>query len=93
MDFWPLWDLFYLSIGTAFSVIGYYLWFVPMNRIRTLDDVGFAHLNLPPKLKRQKMIQLKRSKKLGNPPPPFPNGWYVLAESREVMYNLFLLDD
>ena len=88
MDEWPLLDFVYIVAGFALSAIGYYLWFVPMNRIRTLDDVGFAHLNLPPKLKRQKMIQLKRAKKLGNPPPPFPNGWYVLAESREVIISL-----
>jgi hypothetical protein len=55
-----------------------------MNRVRTLDEVGFAHLNLAPKLKKQRINQLKRAKKLGNPPPPFPNGWYVLAESRQV---------
>ena len=88
MDVWPLLDIVYFLGLSAFIVTTYFLWFVPMNRIRTLDEVGFAHLNLPPKVKRQRMKQLKKSKQMGNPPPPFPNGWYVLAESREV--NLFL---
>jgi cholesterol 7-dehydrogenase len=88
MDLWLLLDVFCALLLTALAVLGYYLWAVPMNRIRTLDEVGFAHLNLPPKVKRQRINQLKRSRKLGNPPPPFPNGWYVLAESREVPFSI-----
>lgn len=78
------WDLAYWIIFTLIIVVNYYLWIVPMNRIRTLDDVGFAHLKLAPKIKAHRINQLRRGRKPGNPPPPFPNGWYVVAESREV---------
>lgn len=57
----------------------YNLCFVPMNRIRKLDDVGYRHLG------RNVTIQgARRRKQLGNPPPPFPNGWFVLVESRDL---------
>ena len=85
MDVWTvIAQLFWLALVSAVVLVNLYLWLVPMDRVRTHDDVGFAHLNLPPKLKRQRINQLKRSKKLGKPPPPYPNGWYVLAESRQV---------
>ena len=64
-----------------------YLFILPMNRIRTLnDDIGFKHIN--GKLKKAAINRLRKSRKVGKIPPPFPNGWYVLAESTEVS-NLF----
>ena len=60
-----------------------YLFILPMNRIRTLnDDIGFKHIN--GKLKKAAINRLRKSRKVGKIPPPYPNGWYVLAESTEV---------
>lgn len=60
-----------------------YLFILPMNRIRTLnDDIGFKHIN--GKLKKAAINRLRKSRKVGKIPPPYPNGWYVLAESTEI---------
>ena len=58
-----------------------------MDRIRTLeDDVGFAHVSGTGKRKKEAINRLRKSRKQGKIPYPFPNGWYALAESREVSY-------
>lgn len=44
-----------------------------------MEDVGFYQG------KKSAINRARRTRKLGSKiPPPFPNGWYVLAESREV---------
>ena len=70
------------TIIVGYSVI--YLWILPMNRVRTLDDdVGFAHIT--GKQKKGIINRLRKTRKTGKIPPPYPNGWYALAESREVL--------
>ena len=55
-----------------------------MNRVRLLcDNVGFAHLSGTAK-KREIINRLRKTRFQGKIPPAFPNGWYALAESREV---------
>ena len=87
-----LWSLIWITIviiaALAFAYINVYLWLLPMNRVRGLHETGFNHLR---KYGRdsaaRKKLWINRSlklRKVGNTPPPFPNGWFVLAESREV---------
>lgn len=55
-----------------------------MNRVRLLcDNVGFGHLSETAK-KREIINRLRKTRFQGKIPPAFPNGWYALAESREV---------
>ena len=74
-----------ISAITVYVII--YLWILPMDRIRTLeDDVGFAHVSGSGKRKKEAINRLRKSRKTGKIPYPFPNGWYALAESREVSW-------
>ena len=62
-----------------------WIWILPMNRVRLLcDNVGFAHLSGTAK-KRESINRLRKTRFQGKIPPAFPNGWYALAESREVL--------
>ena len=60
----------------------FWCFFVPMNRVRSVEEVGFSHF----KGSRKKMWinRARKNRKVGNCPPAFPNGWYVVAECREV---------
>lgn len=61
-----------------------WIWILPMNRVRLLcDNVGFAHLSGTAK-KREIINRLRKTRFQGKIPPAFPNGWYALAESREL---------
>ena len=61
-----------------------WIWILPMNRVRTLsDNVGFAHVNGGAN-KRNIINRLRKTRFQGKIPPAFPNGWYALAESKEV---------
>ena len=84
MTSYHVWEILALTI--AFIPIIYslvYLWILPMNRIRTLEDnVGFAHIR--GKRKKEAINRLRYTRNAGKIPPPLPNGWYAVAESREV---------
>ena len=90
-----------LTLGLLIFRLAFGFLFRPMNRVRLLeDDLGFGHLNKADRLGRRKrhtVNQLRRARKEGTLPPSFPNGWYAIAESRqvsisntiEVIYPLF----
>ena len=77
---------------TAVSYGWYWLWLKPLNFRRTLKDVGFKTLSVrggvggsTAKDKREAFKRSLRSRKVGhNMRPPYPNGWIVVAESRDV---------
>ena len=57
----------------------------PLNRIRLLtDQVGFSHVQGSARKKAAQIQRLRQMRQKGRLPPSFPNGWYALAESREV---------
>ena len=63
----------------------YCLCLKPLNRIRLLEDnVGFAHIKGKARRKAAQIQRLRQMRQKGRIPPSFPNGWYALAESREV---------
>ena len=45
--------------------------------------MGFRHLGSG-KLRAATINRSRRLKKVGRAPPPFPNGWFVLLESRDL---------
>ena len=68
-----------------YALLGYVLYklfFVPMDRIRRVTDVGYSYIHGPGRSTVIKRLQ--RNRRLGKCPPAFPNGWFVVAESREV---------
>lgn len=54
--------------------------------LKNLSDVGYNAIKSKNKKNRQNTINLSRKlRKIGDRiPPPFPNGWYAIAESFEV---------
>merc|ERR1719483_330185 len=71
------------SLILIFVYFSYWLWICPMDRIRGVEDVGYRHLGSG-RLKAEAINRARRLKELGNMPPPFPNGWFVLIESRQL---------
>jgi hypothetical protein len=76
-----------LLLVSVFAYSMWYLWMTPMNRVRTLDDnVGYAHVEKWSSTSKRKAAinRLRKTRKAGQIPPPFPNSWHVIAESRDV---------
>ncbi|GAB0092316.1 cholesterol 7-desaturase [Sergentomyia squamirostris] len=72
-------------------VLSYLLWCYfrrPINWTRKLTDIGYNHLTEAQKsnhAKRDAINSHRRMRKLGvKLPPPFPNGWFCVAESADV---------
>ena len=64
----------------------------PLNRIRVSEDrVGFSHVKGKAREKAAQVQRLRKMRQKGRTPPSFPNGWYALAESREVSFFLLQL--
>ena len=72
---------FSLVLATA-AVIGYYIYkliFVPVNRIRRLEDDGYSSDG---KLSKKEVVNnVRRRRDVGTVPPVYPNGWFGLIES------------
>ncbi len=50
-----------------------------------LSDVGYGHLDNRGKRRRVDIVVESRSRRvIGNLPPIYPNGWFVLADSNEI---------
>ena len=71
---------FYIFLAVI-SVIGYYMYhllFTPLNRIRTLGEIGY--------IKEEKFTlkeisnSVKKRRMVGEIPPVYPNGWFALIE-------------
>lgn len=75
-----------VALLSALIYFNFYLWCLPMNRTRTFEDhVGFAHIKgCNNKVRRDNINRLRKLRKPGNTPPPFPNGWYIILESRNL---------
>nr|AVD30015.1 Neverland [Lepeophtheirus salmonis salmonis] len=55
-------------------LIGGWLVFIPMNRVRHIENDSVS---------RQKVLNRIRRRR-GSIPPPYPNGWYIIAQSTQV---------
>jgi cholesterol 7-dehydrogenase len=77
--------LFWGSVFIAFSVLMYWVldfFFAYLIRERHLEEIGY--LNHDGKNPLAHSNDMKKRRDRGNLPPPFPNGWYCLAWSREI---------
>lgn len=77
--------VFWLSVFVAFAMGMYWVldfFFGFLRRDMRLEEVGYLnHDNKHPLSHSQDM---RKRRVRGNLPPPFPNGWYCLAWSREI---------
>uniref|UniRef100_T1JNQ2 Rieske domain-containing protein n=1 Tax=Strigamia maritima TaxID=126957 RepID=T1JNQ2_STRMM len=66
----------------------YWLFFMPYIRVRDFHEVGYEYLKCESKrrnIKHRDLVNHVRSlKKLDSLPPPYPNGWFALAEIKDV---------
>jgi len=72
-----------ISVSIFLLYALHWLFFVPLNRVRKLEDVGWRHLPAG-RMRAEQVNRARRLRKVGKPPPPFPNGWFVLCESRDL---------
>lgn len=87
---------FFTSVYTICgSLIGmailYWLFFVPCNWKRHIDDVGYdlalgANKKENASRKKEAINRIRRLRKIGanELPPPYPNGWYSIMESSDL---------
>ena len=78
--------------GLLFGILVYinaYVWLWPMDRVRTLDQIGFAHVEHANNGRRKAAVvrRMQRARQPGSMPPVYPNGWFVVAESRQVSFT------
>ncbi|XP_023325306.1 cholesterol 7-desaturase-like [Eurytemora carolleeae] len=65
-------------IALVFSLILlFYVFCLPMNRIRQVEEVGFTHLKHGQFFKKNIKIA-RKLRKTGSSSKIFPNGWYVV---------------
>ncbi|XP_067662113.1 cholesterol 7-desaturase nvd-like [Haliotis asinina] len=79
------WPVITAVCATAIALLlyyGYQLFFIPLNRVRRLEDVGYAHD--PSMGKRDIANMVRRRRAVGNIPPVYPNGWFGLMESFDL---------
>lgn len=77
--------LFYGSVFVVISMAIYWtldFFFSHLSREMNLEDVGYINHDNKHPLAHSNDMKKKRTK--GNLPPPFPNGWYCVAWSREI---------
>lgn len=79
LDVW-LWLKFAVLLATLY--LGYALSLRPLNRVRTLGDLGYIPEN---GVTMKEMANIVRKRRLaGDVPPVYPNGWFVVLESRDL---------
>lgn len=83
----------YLSVigGIVLTALCFWIFYVPIDWKRRLEEVSYdlalgRNSNLNSKQKRDTINRMRRLRKIGinELPPPYPNGWYNIAESSAV---------
>ncbi|XP_067008543.1 cholesterol 7-desaturase nvd [Anabrus simplex] len=69
-----------LLISLLIVSLSYYYLVLPLNWKRDLSDVSYSH-EARGKSKCQAVRDVRRRRKLGNLPPVYPNGWFMLLEA------------
>jgi len=73
--------LVFLTIIFIYYVYKFYN--TPLKKVKLFEQVGYLQKKKEEQNIRQQMKQ-KRKRKVGNIPPPFPNGWFSLCLSSEL---------
>ncbi|CAG9530031.1 unnamed protein product [Cercopithifilaria johnstoni] len=79
-------DLLTVGLCVILFAITYYWLTKPLNRIKHFDDFGVflnkIKINRP--YSQEYLVQLKKIRFLDRIPPVYPNGWFCIAESRQI---------
>ncbi len=68
---------------TAITYFLYWLFFVPLDRVRRLGDLGYVTEGKGMTQKDMANLVQKR-RMVGGVPPVYPNGWFAVLESRDL---------
>ena len=82
LDLTDPWFYILLASIIAISYLYYVIMMKPLNRVRRLGDVGYIP-EMGHKMKEMANIVRKR-RQAGDVPPVYPNGWFVIMESRDI---------
>lgn len=81
-DFDSPWTYVFGGIGAVVIYFLYNLLIVPLNRQRPLGSVGYIADGYS---SMQEAVEaVRRRRQAGDVPPVYPNGWFCVAESRDV---------
>ncbi|KAJ0184324.1 hypothetical protein K1T71_000747 [Dendrolimus kikuchii] len=84
---WILENVIILTLAVIFCFIVYVIYkcyFNPVILKRELSEIGFEHIEKGPDRQRR-IARVQAARRLGSKiPPPFPNGWFAIAESRHL---------
>ncbi|XP_068212938.1 cholesterol 7-desaturase nvd isoform X3 [Palaemon carinicauda] len=85
IDLEMLWRLLpYLALLLALWAV-YRIAFLPLNRVMDLEDIGWGCLSSQDgKSLAGKIRRMQKLRKTGDLPASYPNGWFAIAESRNV---------
>jgi len=80
-------------IGLLLLVRLYRFFFLPIDRVKHLGDVGYMSDGRQPM--KDVIEQVRRRRAVGDVPPVYPNGWFAIIESRSLsvgaVKNIFCL--
>ncbi|XP_037919355.1 cholesterol 7-desaturase nvd isoform X2 [Hermetia illucens] len=90
-DWWSIRTSFSILLGFVLALFLYWVHYVPVNWTKDLTEVGYEFLTKN-RRKESKIQAINRARKLrkttnDHMPPPFPNGWFAIAESYDVKRN------
>lgn len=80
----PPWVALQAALGAVVTYTLYQLLFVHMNRVRLLGEVGYVQEQGATMEETVKMV-VQRRRKVGTMPPVYPNGWFSVIESRDLL--------
>ncbi|CAG0906517.1 unnamed protein product, partial [Darwinula stevensoni] len=86
---WHAWEWVLAVLIVAITSLLYRILFVPLNRVKHLEDVGFQHLEdvyrgYQGKKKAEMVNDIRRQLEAGDMPPAYPNGWFAIFESDDL---------
>nr|XP_018915694.1 PREDICTED: cholesterol 7-desaturase-like isoform X2 [Bemisia tabaci] len=86
-------SLWFLVPTIIFAYLCYYFIIRPKNYVRDLSEVGYDYFIEQAATRHQKksiqqlVKNIRKTSKIGNIPPVYPNGWFNILESSEVSKN------
>lgn len=76
------WIWLWVIVAPVLLYYGYQLLWAPMDRIRHIGSLGYIPSS---KLTMKEMAnEVRKRRKVGDPPPVYPNGWFSVLESKAL---------
>uniref|UniRef100_A0A0K8SMI1 cholesterol 7-desaturase n=1 Tax=Lygus hesperus TaxID=30085 RepID=A0A0K8SMI1_LYGHE len=76
----------YLTIAGVIYLIVKYL-VIPLDWTKEMDESGYSNVPGTGYRRLNQIDKVRRNRKIGDIPPVYPNGWFMLAESHQIKKN------